>query len=199
MGLMTASGGLTKSKLEQATAAPADVVAGETFYAGGKELKTGALIEQPAVVEAQNPTLYEGQLYYRIPFGAYRSQSGQAGHSEARAAQSTVLSALNAWTVVDLGTGTSFNVSRYSGYRNFTASNFIVELYGSHTAQNGNYNIVDGQSYYGRGTAELYKSYNSSNGVLTAYVILKGTIGHAGWEPTSTKNCTVRAYLRYRP
>ena len=43
MGLQSASGGLTKSKLELATAVPGDVVAGKTFYAGDKELQTGLI------------------------------------------------------------------------------------------------------------------------------------------------------------
>lgn len=43
MGLQSASGGLTKSKLQLATAVPGDVVAGKTFYAGDKDLKTGSI------------------------------------------------------------------------------------------------------------------------------------------------------------
>ena len=43
MGLQSASGGLTKSKLELATAVPGDVVASKTFYAGDKELQTGLI------------------------------------------------------------------------------------------------------------------------------------------------------------
>lgn len=43
MGLMTAGGGLTNSKLKLATAAESEVLSGETFYAGGKDLKTGSM------------------------------------------------------------------------------------------------------------------------------------------------------------
>lgn len=37
---------MSKSKLEQATADPEDVVAGKTFYAGGKELQAGTMAER---------------------------------------------------------------------------------------------------------------------------------------------------------
>lgn len=43
MGLMTAGGGLSNSKLEQATAIEKNVLSGKTFYAGNKVLKTGTM------------------------------------------------------------------------------------------------------------------------------------------------------------
>lgn len=45
MGLMSAGGGLTNSKLALATAEPSDVEAGKTFYSGTKVLKTGTRSE----------------------------------------------------------------------------------------------------------------------------------------------------------
>lgn len=49
MGLMTAGGdGVSKGKLAEANAAAADVLAGKTFYAGGKEKKTGTMPEHGA-------------------------------------------------------------------------------------------------------------------------------------------------------
>lgn len=73
--------------------------------------------------------------------------------------------------IIDLGTGTSFNVSNYSGYRNFTASNFIV------CAKNGSYS--QSQNMGGQNTVQnitpgancstsVTKSYDASTGVLTA-------------------------------
>ena len=41
MGLMEPSGGLTNSKLVLANAGTGDVLAGKTYYAGNKEIKTG--------------------------------------------------------------------------------------------------------------------------------------------------------------
>lgn len=52
MGLQSASGGLTKSKLALATAVPGDVVAGKTFYAGDKELQTGSISNKSAHPDA---------------------------------------------------------------------------------------------------------------------------------------------------
>lgn len=46
MGLQSASGGLTKSKLQLATATPDKVSADATYYAGDKNVKTGTLIER---------------------------------------------------------------------------------------------------------------------------------------------------------
>lgn len=43
MGLMMASGGLTTSKLQLATAVENEVLSGETFYAGDKCLKKGSM------------------------------------------------------------------------------------------------------------------------------------------------------------
>lgn len=37
-------GGLSNGKLAQATATPADVLSGKTFFAGGREMQTGTLV-----------------------------------------------------------------------------------------------------------------------------------------------------------
>jgi hypothetical protein len=57
--------------------------------------------------------------------------------------------------VINLGTGTSFNVSSISGYKNFTKNNFIVEP------------PEGGRNAGGSGTGVGFnysKSYNSSTG-----------------------------------
>lgn len=69
-------------------------MAPKTFYAGDKELKAGTLVERPGVIDAQSSTLYENQLYYRFPFGAYRTQSGATGCSEVRTPKATALTAM---------------------------------------------------------------------------------------------------------
>lgn len=48
MGKMSAAGGLTKGKLELATAAAGDVITGKKFYAGDKEIKAGTMPNQGA-------------------------------------------------------------------------------------------------------------------------------------------------------
>lgn len=48
MALMTASGGLSNGKLALATAGTGDVLAGKTYYAGDKEIKTGSMVNNGA-------------------------------------------------------------------------------------------------------------------------------------------------------
>lgn len=67
MGLQSASGGLTKSKLELATAVPGDVVAPATFYAGDKDLKTGTLQDLGYEPQGNGCALYNDNVY--IYFG----------------------------------------------------------------------------------------------------------------------------------
>lgn len=43
MSMMGANGGLSNGKLEMATAVPDEVLAGQTFYAGDKDIKTGSM------------------------------------------------------------------------------------------------------------------------------------------------------------
>lgn len=81
MGRMGASGGLTKSKLELATAVPGDVVAPATFYAGDKELKAGTLQEMSSITDSVSFATDSAKLYFRIPHGAYRTD-GVAGYPE---------------------------------------------------------------------------------------------------------------------
>lgn len=95
MGLMDAGGGLSGSKLALANAAEGDVISGKTFYSGNKELKTGTLAER-GVETATSAIKWNGDLYYRIPFGAYRTGSGTDGGSEVKFSASTALSVLGA-------------------------------------------------------------------------------------------------------
>lgn len=190
--LMNPGGGLTKSKLSLADASEYDVVSPKKFYSlGNKALKTGSLVDR-GVETATSITVYEGNLYLRIPFGAYRTSSGPDGGTEVRTPRSAALSTLDGWVIVDLGVGNSFNVSGYSGYRNFNSSNFICEpqtlnwTSGTIWLGQGNYNAKAGFS--------MSKSYNSGSGVLTVTATVTG-----GWGGGSNVGTTVRCYLRYRP
>ena len=191
--LMNPGGGLTNSKLLLADANPRDVVSPKKFYSNGdKNLKTGTMTERAGVVDAPSQTLYSGYLYLRFPQGAYRTQSGAEGCSEVRTPRSTALSTLDGWVIADLGTGNTFNVSGYSGYRNFDSSIFICEPQplnwtgGSTWLGQGNYSAKAGFS--------MSKSYNSGSGVLTVTATVTG-----GWGGGSNVGTTVRCYLRYRP
>lgn len=190
--LMNPGGGLTKSKLSLADASEYDVVSPKKFYSlGSKELKTGSLVDR-GVETATSIQVYEGNLYLRIPFGAYRTSSGPDGGTEVRTPRSTALSTLDGWVIVDLGVGNSFNVSGYSGYRNFNSNNFICEPQtlnwtgGTVWLGQGNYNAKAGFS--------MSKSYNSGSGVLTVTATVTG-----GWGGGSNVGTSVRCYLRYRP
>ena len=99
-------------------------------------------------------------------------------------------------TVIDLGTGTQFNVAQYPGYANFTANNFVVEPiesvsggWGGRPNTNGNSSV---DTY-----ATIYKSY--SNGILNAYLNMKvyfsQPVNGANNVLQSNKNANVHAYL----
>ena len=110
---------------------------------------------------------------------------------------------------VDLGVGTSFNVTGYSGYQNFTAANFIVET--SANGYSGSSWSSGGESgkigaYRLCGAVTLVKTY--SNGVLTAYNQVRvGLDAHKTWYDSvsdaacqssyRTTNAAVHAYLIY--
>ena len=100
--------------------------------------------------------------------------------------------------VIDLGVGTSFNVTSYPGYESFTNANFIVEQAATPGISNSRgYPIGDGNTYYVDGTFGLYKNYNASTGILTAYNYCNAGIkNHDGWTGTKAQTkSNVKAYL----
>lgn len=73
--------------------------------------------------------------------------------------------------VVNLGSGTSFDVSGYSGYKSFTNDNFIVcAKAGSYSqAQNmGTQNTVQYITPSASCTINVSKSYDANTGILSA-------------------------------
>lgn len=85
--------------------------------------------------------------------------------------------------LISLGSGTSFNVSEYSGYKNFTADNFLIKSTGNASAGGmfypQSYTYDDG----GTGTSTISKSYNSSNGVVSTSIRMNSydTSGVYSW------------------
>ena len=68
--------------------------------------------------------------------------------------------------IIDLGTGTSFNVSNYNEYKSFTTSNFLCEpINGSSSLHGGSI----AQSRYSGGI-NFSKSYNSDTGILNVNI-----------------------------
>lgn len=99
MGRMGASGGLTKSKLELATAVESEVSQGKTFYAGDKNLKTGTLVERGTAQNAGGiGSGGSGSSAYiafnRIPEGVYRANGTDWG-PEIRALRTDVVPQIN--------------------------------------------------------------------------------------------------------
>lgn len=97
--------------------------------------------------------------------------------------------------IVDLGTGTSFDVTQYDGYSNFAATDFIVEPIpkiskGCHTGANTDYFDI-------YNTITLIKTYNSNTGVLSAYQTVDiNAIGCQNrGNARTTSNAEVHAYL----
>ena len=102
--------------------------------------------------------------------------------------------------VIDLGVGTSFNVSNYEGFGNFTANNFIVEMAsGANSSVNCSYVNTGTNTYTAKCT--INKTYDKTKGILTSYInntmyLTNGANGH--YDVTqSSGNANVHAYLIY--
>jgi hypothetical protein len=102
-------------------------------------------------------------------------------------------------TVIDLGVGTSFNVSnRISNYKSLSASNFICELSSSFSG--------DGRSASGTGapyqdwvstsfSVSLSKSYNANTGVFTVSYNGSSTGSKYGLSAYASKSQSAHVYL----
>ena len=99
--------------------------------------------------------------------------------------------------VISLGTGTSFNVTAYEGYKNFTTSNFLYKLVkpssdlttSATTAHNG-------QNTATSGTVTTTVSESYSNGVYKVTISEKLTVQPwANDAASKSRNLTVKAYL----
>lgn len=111
--------------------------------------------------------------------------------------------------IYDLGTGESFDVSSITGYRNFTAANFIITAGAASTSKNISYASSNG---YASGTSNssancsVTKTYNANTGILTANqkidISVSGTTRSGGSSPftgsgsgTNSATTAVHAYL----
>lgn len=64
--------------------------------------------------------------------------------------------------IVDLGSGTTFDVTGYEGYRNFTISNFIVSVVSASSTWKGY-----GDTGTNNCSVTVIKNYNAATGKLT--------------------------------
>lgn len=142
-------GGLSASKLAQATAADTDVLAGKKYYAGDKTIKEGKMPNRGAVSEA----IYPGDSY-AIPIG-YHNGNGS-------------VTAKRSYKTVYLGqqtaafTNFTYDVKSHYGsiYDKLSRSNFYTVPY----AWSGNSTDV---ATSGSGACADYVSYNADTGMLT--------------------------------
>lgn len=74
--------------------------------------------------------------------------------------------------IVDLGSGTTFDVSGYEGYQNFTISNFIVSVDSASSTWTGY-----GDTGTNSCSATVIKNYNASSGILTLSGLSASRVG----------------------
>ena len=101
-------------------------------------------------------------------------------------------------TVIDLGEGNSFNVSAYTDiYNELSLSNFYVEPISGSWSSSGMY-AGSSRNTYVSSSISLNKSYESTTGVLTAY-ISGSTSNHSDQKYLGGASGTVsvHAYLIY--
>ena len=105
--------------------------------------------------------------------------------------------------MVDLGTGTSFDVSSYPGYQNFTVDNFLVSSVTDASSRQYGTLVKNCQDDTGATTSWVdnslsqTKSYNAATGILNfsiySYSYTRSNCGSGATGNTST----VHAYLVY--
>ena len=129
-------------------------------------------------------------------------ESGKITGYKTEAGADTVFPFNNAVKIINLGTGTSFNVSSQKGYQNFTKDNFFVipESF-------GNFSIADTQM--GGGSANttgislpINKSYNAQTGQFTCSAQLNLSFyvrysNGSGGSFGKNASVTCRVYLAY--
>lgn len=99
-----------------------------------------------------------------------------------------------------MGIGTSFDVTRYAGRKNFTVSNFIVEQEHSDTFAYSSYVVMSraGAPVSISLAVSMSKSYDPSTGILNAYELLSGSYNYT-YEKAGdySRPGPVHAYLVY--
>lgn len=115
------------------------------------------------------------------------------------------ISSSESQNVVDLGTGTSFDLTSYDGYENFTTDNFIIVSLES-VSKSGSSSFRPEYSANVTSTVtasySTTKNYNSGTGILTAYATFSGSFSRDGGTevgdfPSFSTQHEVRIYLVY--
>lgn len=152
MGLMDAGGGLASGKLKLATAAENEVLSGETFYAGGKDLKTGSMPNHGAWGTTISPG---GSV--TIPQG-YHNGNGKVSIGNFKSATVTKSgNSTNSFTS-SFDVKSAFGISA-SAAQKLSAGNFFGQVTG--------YNINREHDYPNSSISCSITSYVPSTGMLT--------------------------------
>lgn len=175
------------SATKKGTAAAGDVLTGKTFTNASSVGAAGTMLNNAAVtVDAGATTQDDTYTYLTVPSAAFYN-----ANSKLRTKNSNI--------VIDLGVGTSFNVAKYAGYKNFTVNNFVVEPENASNNLSGSVSITGGSSpctQYCEITKT--KSYNASSGILTAYYSITGGMyieNAQVHDYRRSTNANVHAYL----
>ena len=172
--LMNPGGGLTNSKLLLADASEYDVVSPKKFYSlGSKELKTGNLVDR-GVETATSIEVYDGNLYLRIPFGAYRTSSGPDGGTEVRTPRSGVYNLMNSTATASRVADGSVKGDWASSSVSFSsvANGIYFVCLSSHSSSAGTITLPSGCSWLWHETAtgsrdgDTTRSYGMNIGIF---------------------------------
>lgn len=160
MALMTASGGLSNSKLALANAGTEDVLSGKTYYAGDKNLKTGDMPNNGA----WSSSVGQGESI-TIPKGYHNGMGKVSAKTQKKVFLGYAGTSSNAWSSL------TYNVKNNypSIYSKLTRANFYAVPYrwqGNSTGTSSN-----------NGSSGDNISYNSSTGILKAGVTSIGPGG----------------------
>lgn len=166
-------GGLSASKLAQATAADTDVLTGKKYYAGGKTIKEGKMPNRGAV----SKTIYPGDTYEIL--AGYHNGNGRV--TAKRSYKTVYLGQQTAYW-----TNFTYDVKSHYGdiYDKLSRSNFYTVPY----AWRGNSGDV---ATSGSGACADYVSYNADTGML---IVGPQSYGQAG---AFISNVLFKVYMIY--
>ena len=158
------------------TATPGHVLNGYSFNSGaGIGLKGTMASYASATKVAGGITKDSSNMYVAIPSNGYYTTS-----SKLSASLTSVKDVIGCAEIYYLGTGTSFNVSSYEGYQNFTVDNFIVGATGLAASASGGVGYADDYHTSFGGGGNISKSYNSSTGVFKITIPTFGGSAYSG-------------------
>lgn len=154
----------------------------QTSFQDGVDVIYGAITAKNVIPSASTPTALATAV--SAVYDGGRSLGDSEGYARGHAQGLE-----DGQHIVKLGSGTSYNVSSYKGYKNFTKDNFIVKINSiavSDTMGQSSHNSGMGMRAPGTSSMSVVPSvtYNASTGAV-AIGNLSGTCNN-GFEPTST-------------